>query len=59
MAKLDKIHLANVSYDALPQRVCFNPEGIVSFSPRLARLGEGLAWGSGSMYHNPERVVYQ
>jgi len=59
VAKLDKIHSDIVSYDALPQRVCFKPEGIVSFSPRLARLGDGLPWVSGSMYHNPERVVYQ
>jgi len=37
-----------------PPWVCFNPEGIGSFSPRLARLGEGLPWVSGIMHFNPE-----
>jgi hypothetical protein len=38
---------------------CFNPKGIVSFSPRLARLGEGLPWVNIGMYINPEMVEYQ
>jgi hypothetical protein len=42
-----------------PARVCFNPKGIVSSSPRLARLGEGLPWVVIGRDLNPERVEYQ
>ena len=38
-------------------RVCFNPNGIGSSSPRLARLGEGLPWVVADMDLNPEGVV--
>ena len=31
--------IESIVFNDLPQRVCFNPEGIVLFSPRLARLG--------------------
>jgi hypothetical protein len=37
----------------------FNPKGIASFSPRLARFREGLPWVIAGKPHNPERVVYQ
>src|SRR5580692_8514001 len=33
----------------------FNPKGIASFSPRLARLREGLPWVIADIGHNPER----
>jgi len=42
-----------------PPRVCFNPNGIGSFSPRLARLGEGLPWVVADMDFNPEGVESQ
>ena len=34
----------------------FNPEGIGSFSPGLARFREGLPWVAMVEFHNPERV---
>ena len=37
----------------------FNPEGIASFSPGLARFREGLPWVTAFKIHNPERVEYQ
>src|SRR5580700_2358133 len=35
--------IESMAFNDMPQRVCFNPEGIGSFSPRLARLGDGRA----------------
>src|SRR5208337_1354395 len=37
----------------------FNPEGIGSFSPGLARFREGLPWVAAFKVINPERVEYQ
>ncbi len=37
----------------------FNPEGIGSFSPGLARFREGLPWVGVVKIRNPERVEYQ
>jgi hypothetical protein len=37
----------------------FNPKGIVSVSPALARLREGLRWVAAREGPNPERVAYQ
>ena len=51
--------IESVGFNAMPQPVCFNPEGIESFSPRLARLGEGLPWVGCRRRLNPEGVAYQ
>ena len=37
----------------------YNPKGIGSFSPALARFIEGLRWVATREDSNPERVVYQ
>ena len=37
----------------------FNPKGIVSLSPALARFREGLRWVATRGGSNPERVVYK
>ncbi len=34
----------------------FNPEGIASFSPGLARFREGLPWDNGGFQSNPVAV---
>jgi len=36
-----------------------NPKGIESFSPRLARLREGLPWALVAKCLNPEGVAFQ
>ena len=51
------IEIAGVSMTCRDQ--WFNPKGIASFSPRLARLREGLPWVIAGKPHNPEKVVYQ
>ena len=38
-------------------RLFFNPEGIGSLSPGLARFREGLPWVATVGLHNPERVA--
>jgi hypothetical protein len=37
----------------------FNPKGIVSFSPGLARFREGLPWVTDIDLRNPERIESQ
>jgi hypothetical protein len=36
--------MESTTFNDISNQVCFNPEGIWAFSPRLARLGEGLPW---------------